>query len=320
MKHGWLYVLILLLCSCGNKGKSEGEEDIMDVNEFIELFPTIKLPFNLTDTSLVRPPKDTTTISYKLVNQFMGDSILSKYFGKSVRPRLYPLGKQTLKKAETYLFLKGVSGTKRVAFVAVLDQDKKFRAALPLMITDNDPMTFQSATMDSRFTISTNKQRKKANGELGYRKEAYVYNNIGVFTLILTESNDDLAITGEVVNPIDTVSRKNKYSADYVKDKRNFISVRDGKKPSLMRFFIHFEKDKGTCKGEVRGEASFVKPNVAVFRESGDPCVLEFTFTGQNVSMKELEGCGNYRDIKCFFEGSYTRKKETKPKAGQKKK
>jgi hypothetical protein len=34
--------------------------------------------------------------------------------------------------------------------------------------------------------------------------------------------------------------------------------------------------------------------------------------------MKEVEGCGNHRDIKCFFEGTYPRKKE-KPKTSKKK-
>jgi hypothetical protein len=30
--------------------------------------------------------------------------------------------------------------------------------------------------------------------------------------------------------------------------------------------------------------------------------------------MKELEGCGNHRDIKCFFEGVYIKQKELKKK------
>ncbi|HKP32418.1 MAG TPA: hypothetical protein VJT83_06810, partial [Chitinophagaceae bacterium] len=197
---------------------------------------------------------------------------------------------------------------------------EKYRAMLPLVINDGDPKTSQNATMDARYTISVNKQRKKPNGELGYKRDAYVYNNIGTFTLIMTESNESPVAAGEIINPVDTLPKKNKYSADYGKDKRNIISIRDGRKPSLMRFFVHFEKDNGTCKGELRGEASFVKPNVAIFRESGDPCVLEFTFSASSISMKELEGCGNYRDIRCFFEGSFPRKKEPKPKPTPKKK
>ena len=76
--------------------------------------------------------------------------------------------------------------------------------------------------------------------------------------------------------------------------------------------------EKGTCKGELRGEASITSPNVAVYRENGDPCVLQFTFGANAVTMKEVQGCGNYRDIKCFFEGTYPRKKE-KPKPAKKK-
>ena len=34
----------------------------------------------------------------------------------------------------------------------------------------------------------------------------------------------------EVINPIDTFARKNKFSADYVKDKMNIVSIRDERK------------------------------------------------------------------------------------------
>jgi hypothetical protein len=34
--------------------------------------------------------------------------------------------------------------------------------------------------------------------------------------------------------------------------------------------------------------------------------------------MKELGGCGNHRDIKCFFEGVYSKRKEIKAKTGKK--
>ena len=318
MKFGWLFFVVILLAGCGNKKKSSDDGSVMDVKDFFALFKPVKLPYSVSDTSFTKLSKDTPIISVELLSQFVGATALTKLFGSS-KPKIYPAARVSAKKAETYLFAKAISSTKKVVYLFVFDKENNYKASLPLIISDSDPQTTEFASMDSRYTISINRQRKKSNGELGYKKDAYVYNNIGVFTLILTESNDDLAASGvEVINPLDTLPRKNKLSADYVLDKRNFVSFRDGRGASTLRFFVHFEKNKGTCRGELRGEATIAKPNIAVYRESGDPCVLEFTFETNSVTMKEMEGCGNYRDIKCFFEGTYPRKKESRKVSGPK--
>ena len=308
MKFAWVFLLLPFAMGCGNK-KSSNETGMMDVKEFFKLFRPVKLPYTIGDTSLAKLAKDTPVIATELLDQFIGDSILPNQFG-SAKPKIYPAGRVEAKKAETYLFVKAISGSRKVAYLFTFDKDNKFRAALPLIVSDNDPQTSQIAAMDSKYTISINSQRKKSNGEVGYKKEAYVYNNIGVYTLILTETNEDVTSTAEIINPLDSLPKKNKYSGDYLYDKRNIVSVRDGRYPSQLRFFVHFEKDKGNCKGELRGEAGLTSPTVAVYRVNGDPCVLEFTFGLNTVSMKEVQGCGNYRDIKCFFEGTYVRKKE----------
>ena len=46
------------------------------------------------------------------------------------------------------------------------------------------------------------------------------------------------------------------------------------------------------------------------YANTGDPCGLAFTFKGSEVIVKENGSCGNYRDIKCFFNDTYTKKKE----------
>ncbi|HEV9036965.1 MAG TPA: hypothetical protein VGQ51_10100, partial [Puia sp.] len=74
-------------------------------------------------------------------------------------------------------------------------------------------------------------------------------------------------------------------------------------------FFVHFEKDDGTCKGELKGEAKFVSPGVARYRSYSDPCAIEFTFIPEGVSLKEIGGCGVHRDIRCYFEGYFERRK-----------
>jgi hypothetical protein len=45
-----------------------------------------------------------------------------------------------------------------------------------------------------------------------------------------------------------------------------------------------------------------------VFRDPESACVIYFTFTNRTVRIQEENGCGAYRDITCFFEGSYPRK------------
>jgi hypothetical protein len=104
-------------------------------------------------------------------------------------------------------------------------------------------------------------------------------------------------------------------------NKRNIISVRDGKNPSEIQFFVHFEKMNGECTGELKGSARFISKTVAQYAKGDNPCVLELSFTASRVTMKEKGGCGSYRDIKCFFEGSfYKKKKPTSSKSASKKK
>jgi hypothetical protein len=98
------------------------------------------------------------------------------------------------------------------------------------------------------------------------------------------------------------------------------VSFRDGRKAGTLLFFIHFEKDNGTCNGELKGDAVLGPGNTAKFTENNGTCSIDFMFNGNTVRIKELEGCGSYRDIKCFFEGSYTRKKKPILKTQKKKK
>jgi hypothetical protein len=55
--------------------------------------------------------------------------------------------------------------------------------------------------------------------------------------------------------------------------------------------------------------ARFVSATKAQYKENANPCAIELNFTASRVTLKETAGCGTYRDIKCFFDGSYTKKK-----------
>jgi hypothetical protein len=306
-----LILALTFLFSCKSKKPSLAGDETVEVEDFIDSFEELKLPFLVSDTALRKKSKDTILIGHKILVQFVPDTLFTRDFGKSVKPRFFPMGRVSQKGQETYLFLKASTTAKQVGYILSFDKDLNYKAGMSFVNSSNERNTRYEGGMDKRYSIIKNKLRRERDGQVYYQKNVYVYNNAGVYTLILTETNES-ASTAEIYNPIDTFPRKHKYAADYVSSKRNFISFRDSKRPGTLLFFVHFERNKGECKGELKGEADFIKPNLAHYREAGDPCVLEFSFTASRVNMKELEGCGNHRGIKCFFEGTYPKKKEPK--------
>lgn len=304
-------VLVLaLLAGCKGKKTSLKDDDTVDVADFIEFFEVTKAPVRLADTSLVRNINDSSLIGYKIFTQFIPDSLLAKDFGKAAKPRLYPIGRVMDKNKDIYLFVKAVNGAKRVAYLACFDKDQKYLAAMPLARYGFDKTTSNYGLLDSKFQITTYKESKAPNS-VQFKRNVYILNNDAAqFTLIMTEPNEE--IIENVINPIDTLQRKHKFAGDYVKDKRNYISVRDGKKVNELIFFVHFEKDNGSCIGELKGNLKLGAKSAARYQEPGNPCALEFDFGANSVTMKEVGGCGTYRDIKCFFDGVYPKKKAPK--------
>lgn len=121
-----------------------------------------------------------------------------------------------------------------------------------------------------------------------------------------------------MINPIDTFPRKHKFSGDYGKDKKNIVSIRDGRYPNQLMVFVHLDKDDGACTGELKGTLLLTSSTAGIYREGGDPCMMSFRFSGNSVVIKEDQGCGAHRGLDCSFDGTYARKKEAKPKPPKK--
>ncbi|MBC7849521.1 MAG: hypothetical protein H7Y31_07280 [Chitinophagaceae bacterium] len=319
MKRVWIFFLVpFLFINCKNKKQSLKDDDVVDITEFIEFFPEAKLPVRVGDTTLTRKTTDSALIGYKIFTQFIPDSVLTKEFGKTARPKLYPIARTQEKGKEIYLFIKAVNGTKRVGFLACFTKDEKYLNAMALVRNSTDKTASAYGLLDNKFQLTTYRERKTG-ADLHFKRNVYFYNSAAnEFTLIMTEPNEE--IIEQIINPIDTFARAGKFSGDYVKDKRNYISVRDTKKTNEFQFFIHFEKDKATCTGELKGIGKMIDKNTGLYQAPGNPCAIEFKFSAAAVSLKETGGCGSYRNIKCFFEGSYPRKAVPKPKAASKKK
>ncbi len=315
LKPAILILLLVIACTgCRNKKTRLADDDTVSIADFVDFFLEVKLPFQINDSVLNKKETDSATIGNKIFSQFVPDSVLFKDFGKDGKPKIYPLGKVNLKEQETYLFMKAITPEKKIGYILAFDKKDTFIAAMPVVIADKNPSTLQSGGMDTRYTVFETMERNSAGEQFNGGKNVYILNTEArTFSLIMTDQvvADE---EQEIINPIDTFQQKNKYAADYIKDKRNYISIRDGKNASTISFFIHFEKDDGDCTGELKGEAVLSGTKNALYRANGNPCVLEFTFTGNTVAMKELEACGSYRDIKCFFDGAYSKKKESKPK------
>ena len=327
MKKSLLLVVLSVLlagafCSCKSKKISlAANDDKVNIADFLEFFQPLKLPYAVGDTILRRKEPEADVINYSLFTRLIPDSILLHLFGKTAHPHLYAMGKIRVPDAESYLFVKAVAKDRRALYILCFDKKNRFGAARAVLYTDESDGRGVTgrAEMDNKYVLTLLHQRRASDGTTVYHKDAYVYNEDTGLLLILTETNEAKNKIPPVYNPIDTLPRKHKFSGDYAQDKRNLVAIRDGRDPSRFQFFIHFEKDEGTCNGELKGEAKFVSPGVARYRSYSDPCALEFSFGSDGVSVKETGGCGVHRDIKCFFEGYYERRKTTKTRGdGQK--
>jgi len=308
-----LLVAFHLLTGCGNKKKPSlsGTEEV-GISDFIESFELIKPPYEVIDSDLNKKEKDSLLIAPKIFAQFVPDSVLIKVFGKNAKPKIY-MGKRVAIEKEIYLFTKVIAADKKTLLVLCFDKENKFKAYLPLLVHDNDDATTQVSGLDRRLSFYKNISLKRPDGSNAEGKEVFIYNDeAGQFLLIMTDPLDDRI--KEVINPIDTFARKNKFSADYIKDKMNLVSIRDDNKAGKINFFIHFDRNNGECTGELKGIANFTSANTAIYKQPGDACSLQFNFSSSSVSLKELEACGAHRGVKCSFDGNYPRKKESKKK------
>jgi hypothetical protein len=308
-----LFFAICLFTACGNKKKpSLSGTDEVGISDFIESFELINPPYEVNDTALNKKEKDSLLIANKIFMQFVPDSVLTKIFGKNAKPKIYT-GKRIKEKEESYLFAKAIAADKKALLVLCFDKKNNFKGFLPLLVQDADPNTLQISGINRKFEFYQSVLLKKPDGSTAEGKEVFIYNDeAGQFLLIMKDPLDDRV--QEVINPIDTFARKNKFSADYIKDKMNLVSIRDDSKAGKINFFIHFDRNEGECTGELKGVANFTAANTAIYQQPGDACSIQFNFSSSSVSLKEIQACGAHRGVKCSFDGSYPRKKEAKQK------
>lgn len=302
-----VFLFIFITVSCGKKVKDINSDEPLESKDFVEAFAEKTLPVQFNQKDLKQKENDSFFVKSKTIAQFIPDSIFSNYFGKTKDVKFYRKGRYKAETEETYLFLTAEKKEKKATYILCFDKNLVFSAGMELTHKITEPGVTLDGGMDRKLTVIKTRNTPSANGAFFYNKSAYVYNTEGMFTLILTESNEPVK-EAEVYNPIDTFATKDPLSGTYAQDKMNFVSVRDGGKPGKLLFFLNVSKRNGSCDGSLRGDMVQVKPNVFQYNKADDHCIIEFTFNKRQVQVKELEACGNHRGVRCSFDGKFSKK------------
>lgn len=304
---------ICTLYACGDKPVSLSGDAPVEEKDFMAAFKKLNLPLKIADTGIMRIT-DTTVISYKVFTQFVPDTVLSSLFSKNaVKNVIKPVGKIEKENA-IYLIANFTQNKKAVLAAFLFDTKNKYISRIELLKQQNADGYAHNVSITNEPTFIMSREKTNSAGDYAYTRNGYAYSNeTKNFIAVLNDTNEDTKRNNTIINPIDSMPAKNKYSGDYAGDKKNFISLRDGTNANSYLFFIHFEKNDGDCTGELKAAMKMTDATHAIFQESGDPCVIDFSFSGKNIIIKEQGNCGNHRGIKCFFDDAYTKKKAAKP-------
>lgn len=315
MKQWITLLLVITILGCKDEKVNLSGDAPVKPNEFVKAFPILSLPFTVADTNLTKVG-DSTTISAAVLQQFVPDSTIKIFANAGKKYVVHPIGRIE-KTTENYL-LATITQNKKIQIVAfVFNKDNQFLAAKSVFenYSNDGYMHALSINREPTFLISKEKITSDTK-QLLFSRVGWIYSTDDAFMVVINDTNEDTKKSNEVINPIDTLPKTNKLSGDYVQDKKNYISLRDGKYPNTYIFFIHFEKKEGTCVGELKGEFKMKDATTAAYNQGGDPCIIDFSFEGNNITLKEKGSCGNRRGMQCFFDDTFTKKKE--PKAAKK--
>jgi hypothetical protein len=298
-------------CKGGGKKSMKGDEKV-EATDFVSFFNDLSLPITLSDSIFIKKPADSSLIETAVFHQFVSDTIFKNEFGKE-KTKVFAIGKFSNGEEETYLLLRATAPGKQFVYVAAVDKNNQFMAAMPLL-SSSKPKGSETMVIDAKYNFTHSTNTRLSDGSVNTTSEVYAYNNAGLFMVILTDgvpAGTDLPI----IDPNDTLSRQSRFAGNYAKDKRNILSIRDAASAQQFKFFIHIEKKDGRfCDGELKGEAKMVGSDSATYTGNGDPCTLSFKFGGGSIRITETN-CGNRRGQECSFDGLFRKQKEpAKPK------
>jgi hypothetical protein len=305
-------IAILTLFSCKHKATDLNSDAPIKPNQFVAAFKVLENNFAANDSNILSLA-DTVSINHKQLERFISDTLLRRLLVDDKKATFHPVGRID-KTNEVYLLLLSVHNKKKTVTVIVQDKKNVFLASKDILFSSDDGYK-HSFALNREPTFFVLRERIISDKEYKFKftKTGWAYNG-KTFIAVVNESNERNANLNAIINPLDTLPRENMYSGNYVEDDRNFISLRDGRTPQEYLFFLHIDKNDGTCVGELKGEMKMTDSTHAIYSFGGDPCVIDFIFDRNIITIKEKGSCGNRRGMDCFFEDAYTKKKEPKKK------
>jgi hypothetical protein len=290
---------ICLLGACKSKHKKAAGDEFT-FEDFRDLFTAGTLPYKLTPDSLKTVPDDSLAIAPELLKQFLTDSLATgtvKYF-----PLVYLEGNTV-----NYFLVEAVGKSANTAYLCFTDKKGHYLNRLQVADVSPNAKSTRYFSVDTKQAVKITEEQVLSPGRTATREEFYGVAADGKTTLIMTNSSG-AAPAGQIFNPIDTLSHKHKLSGDYEAGETSLVSIRDGNDAKSFLFFITFSKESG-CKGELSGTGHFTGTNKGEYKDKETDCGIAFQFSGGHLSIKEIGGCGAYRGVRCFFEGSFNKKK-----------
>jgi hypothetical protein len=303
-----LAVSVLAACRSGQK-HTPGDRPVT-FEDFKALFPERQVPYRLSADSLQQhQPSDSLTLKPDVLQQFLSDTLAAADFPKAAL-RFYP--RAHVEGPNLHYFVVEAAGKSgAAAYLCFTDPKGKYLDRVLVARKGADDKDEISFMLDSKYLVKISTEKELRASQTALKEDFYMAGADGKLTLIMTNSNGPAA-PGQIFNPIDTLPRKHKFSADYASGDMSIVSIRDGQDPKTFLFFISFSKDNGSCKGELSGTGHFTGANRGEFKDKESSCGIAFQFSSSRVSIREIGGCGAYRGIKCFFEGGFARKKNSR--------
>ena len=306
-----LLLVISMLIACKSKQKDTGNADRpLTFEDFQGMFAQTEAPYRLPADSLLNPSPDSPVLKRAVVKQFLTDTLAGDDFPKASPPRFYPLAH--FQHADMHYFVVKAAGkTATAAYLCFTDQSGKYLSSVRVAKVNPGGKTRVGFSLDSKFLIKISTELQVSPRHKALKEDFYTANPDGSLTLIMTNSNEPTT-PGQIFNPIDTLPRKHKYSADYASGDMNIESISDGADTKSYLFFISFSKTNGNCRGELSGTGQFTGPGRGEYKDNESSCGIAFQFSSSRVSIREIGGCGAYRGVTCFFEGAFAKKKVKK--------
>ncbi len=297
-----LFLAIGVLSGCKSKKTISEDDRELTFADFSGKFPAAEaLRWNADSLKLKQA--DSVALKPRYLKQFLPDTLGKGIFGEGEKPKYWPIGKVSLTEDLQLYLVEGSTKSGEAAWMCFYDKKGTFlqRHLVARYVPGGNKKTGFSVDKKGNIRVSTE------TGTAVAREDVFAANPDGSLALILTNSNEP-SVTG-LFNPIDTLPRKHKYSANYTAGEGNIVSIRDGETNKEFLFFIHFTRDKGACVGELDGTGRFTTATTGQFRDKQSGCIVDFKFSNSQITISET-GCGAYRGIKCAFEGTFTKKRK----------